>query len=227
MSISELGRNFHNFAWILIVAVIVLYFGAARALGLGQPGSRRFRRPYRPSRFGNNTGSDLKDVGQQMNAVMAAPFERRRLLSFSEFRAFKLIEDEMAAMRKGYRVFAQTSLGEVLTSPNSDAFHSINSKRVDILIVDRGGWPVVAVEYQGGGHYCGTAAGRDAVKKEALRKAGVGYIEILPSDTDEQIRTRLHEQLGWKSGPTDYAHCSARPQSRERDSERTHQSLPL
>jgi hypothetical protein len=30
----------------------------------------------------------------------------------------------------------------------------------------------------GGGHYQGAAAARDAVKKEALRKAGVRYIEV-------------------------------------------------
>jgi len=130
---------------------------------------------------------------------MAASFQRRRLLSRSEYDTFKIIEDDIAAARRGYRVFAQTSLGEVLTSPSEDAFRSINSKRVDILIVDQGGWPVVAVEYQGSGHYQGTAAARDAVKKEALRKAGVHYVEVSESDSAEQIRSRVREQLGWKT----------------------------
>lgn len=73
------------------------------------------------------------------------------------------------------------TFGEILASPDQDAFRSINSKRIDILIVDRAGWPVVAVEYQGSGHYQGTAAIRDAVKKEALLKAGVRYVEVLPT----------------------------------------------
>jgi len=84
-------------------------------------------------------------------------------------------------------------------SPDESAFRSINSKRVDILIVDQGGWPVAAVEYQGDGHYQGTAAGRDAVKKEALRKAGIRYVEITATDSAEQIRTRVREQLGWQA----------------------------
>ena len=55
------------------------------------------------------------------------------------------------------------------------------------------------MEYQGSGHYQGTAAARDAVKKEALRKAGVRYVELSASDSAEQIRSRVREQLGWKT----------------------------
>ncbi len=201
MSGLGLGDNILGAALILIVGLIVLiYFVVPPAGGfLSAPRSRRFRTPYQPSRFQNGPGPDLKDVGQQLHAVMAAPFQKRRLLSLSEYHTFKIVEDEMAAACRGYRVFAQTSLGEILTSPDSDAFHSINSKRVDILIVDGGGWPVAAVEYQGAGHYQGTAAGRDAVKKEALRKAGIRYIEVSESDSPEQIRYRVREQLGWKT----------------------------
>ena len=103
---------------------------------------------------------------------------------------------EIAAAKKGHRAFAETSLGEVLESPDNDAFHSINAKRVDILVVDKGGWPVFAVEYQGPGHYQGTAAARDAIKKEALRRAGVGYIEVTQDDSEDQVRLRIREQLG-------------------------------
>jgi Protein of unknown function (DUF2726) len=121
------------------------------------------------------------------------------LLNFEEYPVFKIIEQDIASAQKGYRVFAQTSLGEVLDSLDRDAFHSINSKRVDILIVDQGGRPVVAVEYQGSGHYQGTAATRDAIKKEALEKAGIRYVEVFPSDSAEQIRSRVRQQLGWRT----------------------------
>jgi hypothetical protein len=141
---------------------------------------------------------DITNAGQQLNAVMAAPFEKRKLLSASEYKVFKIVEDDIAAERRGYRVFAQTSLGEILSSPDDNAFHSINAKRVDILIVDQWGWPAVAVEYQGSGHYQGTAAARDAVKKEALRKAGVRYVEVSESDNAARIRSRVREQLGWE-----------------------------
>ena len=88
-----------------------------------------------------------------------------------------------------WRVMAQVSLGEVLSSPNARGYSAINSKRVDLLIVSRSGDPIAAIEYQGHGHYQGTAAARDAVKKEAPRKAGVRYIEVTPeSGTDDMAR---------------------------------------
>jgi hypothetical protein len=37
--------------------------------------------------------------------------------------------------------------------------------------------------YQGTGQHQGTAAGRDAVKKEALREAGIGYHEVVAGHT--------------------------------------------
>ena len=126
--------------------------------------------------------------------AMVGSFEKRRVLSTAEYRVFAIIEGEIAAQRAGYRVFAQTSLGEILKSSNQDAFHSINSKR-GTGEVDRSGRPCLAVEYQGNGHYLGTGAARDAVKKEAPRKAGVRYIEFFPSDTNDHIRSRLREHL--------------------------------
>jgi hypothetical protein len=159
---------------------------------------------------------------------MAASFEKRRLLSASEYHAFKIIESDVAAARRGYRVFAQTSLGEVLATPrdengfrsvvNNNGFRSINSKRVDILIIDQGGWPVVAVEYQGEGHYQGTAAARDAVKKEALRKAGVRYVEVFPGDSAEQIRSRARADSSVGQPPSRPAVMSL--ESREREKRR-------
>lgn len=138
---------------------------------------------------------DLADVGQQLHAVMAGSFEKQRLMTPSEYRVFAIIENEVATHQSGYRIFAQTSLGEILRSSSQDAYSSINSKRVDILVVDRGGWPYLAVEFQGDGHYQGTAAARDAVKREALRKAGVRYIEFNASDTEEKIRSRIREHF--------------------------------
>jgi hypothetical protein len=142
---------------------------------------------------------DLTDSTQQLKVVMAAEFQRRQVLSVAEFKAFRVIEREVTGARKGYRVFAQTSLGQLLRCTCPKAFASINSKRTDIMVFDQAGWPVLAVEYQGDGHYQGDGAARDAVKKEALRKAGVAYVEIFNGDTDDQIRYRVREKLGWNT----------------------------
>jgi hypothetical protein len=52
-----------------------------------------------------------------------------------------------------------------------------------------------ALEYQGNGHHQGSAAARDAVKKEALRKAGIGYHEVVAGHTTPAELRRLVEKL--------------------------------
>jgi hypothetical protein len=185
-------------AFIVVGLSVVVLFVVVRASGiLRSPRRRRFRTP-----FGNphwDQGFDLTDPTHQLKAVMAASFRKQKVLRRAEYRVFKIVEDEAATLHKGHRVFAQTCLGEVLKSSDESAFHSINSKRADILVVDRAGWPVLVVEYQGDGHYQSMAAARDAVKKEALRKAGVQHLEVHPTDSDDEIRSRVRAQLGWKA----------------------------
>lgn len=55
----------------------------------------------------------------------------------------------------------------------------------------------------GGGHFKGAhaTAARDAVKKEALRPAGIGYAEVVAGDTPAELR-RVVERLV-RAGPTD------------------------
>jgi len=183
------GLSTQTAALIVLCLAIIAFVYALVATDGHSASHRRYYSASRPLQ--------TVDVARQLQAVSRSPFNKRKLLSRSEFRIFRIIEKEVAGARKGYRVFAQACLGEILSSPDEDAFHSINSKRVDILIVDQGGWPVAAIEYQGDGHYQGTAVQRDAIKKEALRKAGVRYIEVGPGESDDAIRTHVHLQLGW------------------------------
>lgn len=143
-----------------------------------------------------NTYSRRPDSAEQLRWVMAGTFERKRVMSKPEYRVFKEIEAEAAACKGGYRVFAQTSLGEVLRSTDKRAHSAINSKRSDILVIGPDGFPILAVEYQGEGHYQFDAAARDAVKHEALRKAGVACIEVFDVDSSEDIRSKVRSILG-------------------------------
>lgn len=140
----------------------------------------------------------IVDSGEQLKSVMAATFTKQRVLSASEARVMIEAERAIADLAMPWRVMAQVSLGEILSCVDTAAFSAINSKRVDLLIVDEQHEPVAAVEYQGKGHWQGTAAARDAVKKEALRKAGIAYIEVmagshLPADLHREI-ARLARQ---------------------------------
>jgi Protein of unknown function (DUF2726) len=131
----------------------------------------------------------ITDPAEQLRLVMGASFKKRRLLSRSEAYVLYAAERAINSVDLKWRVMAQVSLGEVLSSPDARAYSAINSKRVDLLIVSRNGDPIAAIEYQGHGHYQGTAAARDAVKREALRKAEVRYIEVTPeSGTEDMAR---------------------------------------
>jgi hypothetical protein len=64
-----------------------------------------------------------------------------------------------------------------------------------MLLIDEHCHPRHAIEYQGGAHHQGSAAARDAVKKEALRRAGVGYHEVVAGQTTPSELRQLIERL--------------------------------
>jgi hypothetical protein len=138
----------------------------------------------------------IPDAADQLRTVMKADFKAQRLLNKSETRLFKAIDKWVIELRPGWQVMAQVSLGEILRTENRAAYACINSKRVDLLIVDDECKPVHAIEYQGGAHFKGAhaTAARDAVKKEALRRAGIGYLEVVSGDTPAELR-RVVERL--------------------------------
>lgn len=127
------------------------------------------------------------DSANQLRHVMAADFYKKKVMSKSEYKVFRVVESELQSLRNGCRVLSQTSLGEIIGSDNPKAFASINSKRVDILIMGPYGEPVAAIEYQGGAHHQGSAAARDAIKREALRKAGIEFLEVAENHSAEEI----------------------------------------
>jgi hypothetical protein len=90
---------------------------------------------------------------------------------------------------------AQVCLGEFLASEDKDAYLAVNSKRVDFALMDEDCRVRHALEYQGNGHHQGSAAARDAVKKEALRKAGIGYHEVVAGHTTPAELKRLVGKL--------------------------------
>jgi len=136
------------------------------------------------------------DAADQLRIVMKADFKAQPLLNKSEARLFRTVDKQVLDARPGWQVMAQVSLGEILRCEDKAAYACINSKRVDLLIVDEECRPLHAIEYQGGAHFKGAhaTAARDAVKKEALRRAGIGYVEVVAGDTPAELR-RVVERL--------------------------------
>ena len=126
---------------------------------------------------------------------MGADFTVQPLLNKSEARVFKELDSMVISCNPGWQVMAQVSLGEILRSRNADAYGCINLKRVDLLLVDENCRPRHAIEYQGAAHYQGTAAARDAVKKEALRRAGISYHEVVSGHTTPSELRLLVDKL--------------------------------
>lgn len=170
------------------------------------PRSRRRRHPAWRSRNARKLAvvqPDLRDPGVQMRAIAGAEFEPRRLLNKSEYAVLLILEAAAREVNKGLRVMAQTSMGELVRTKDHSAsqeecdraYRSINSKRLDFVVIDPYGLPVLAIEYQGTGHYQNGAFMRDAVKREVLRKANIRLLEV-PADYNrvelsQQLRTAL------------------------------------
>lgn len=139
-----------------------------------------------------------------MEYISRVEFEPRRLLNRSEYGILRILEKVVRETGGGRRVMAQTSLGEVIGTRSASgteeardlAFRSINSKRLDFLVIDRSGIPVLAVEYQGHGHYQNNAFMRDAVKREAVRKGGSGSWRSPRSTTKRFWRTSFARNCG-------------------------------
>ena len=142
------------------------------------------------------------DAADQLRIVMGANFTIQPLLNKYEARVFKELDRIVIGCNPDWQVMAQVSVGEILRCKDTEAYRCINSKRIDLLLVDGDCQPRHAVEYQGSGHHQGTAAARDAVEKEALRRAGIGYHEVVAGHTTPSDLRRLVEKLVDKPATT-------------------------
>lgn len=192
--------------FILVIIFVSVVFALKELLGKNK------KRPQRGSWYAPRYRAN-KNIAPKYKVDITSPekqlihvssddveFKSEKLMRYGEYKVFNLIEREVIPQFKGCRVFAQVSLGEILSSKCNSAYQCINSKRVDILIIDGAGNPVVVVEYQGEGHYKKNAPARDAVKKEALRKAGIGYIEVTPEHEKDDIEHTVKRALEFRLG---------------------------
>lgn len=161
---------------------------AARKRGKG-PARHTAQRPEARQDAEKSAATD------QLKTVMGAQFRPRPLLNKPEARLFKVLDELVIARNPEWQVMAQVSLGEFITSDDAAAYGCVNSKRVDFALMAPDASVRHALEYQGNGHHQGTAAARDAVKKEALRKAGIGYHEIVAGHSTPGELKRLVEKL--------------------------------
>ena len=212
MFLTALGELLATWWWVIpvVLGLLILKQVAAKPRRRRSWGSRGDF-SGRPGRWATERVPDASRLGDpkpQMEFISRVDFEPRRLLNKPEYGILQVLERLAREIGGGHRVMAQTSLGEIIAPSNTSgseaardlAFRSINSKRLDFLVIDRSGMPALAVEYQGHGHYQNRAFMRDAVKREAVRKAGVPFLEI-PAEYDvtveeNRIRAALRPDQG-------------------------------
>jgi hypothetical protein len=193
-----------------LLLLVVMAVGGAIGIALGNALDRLDREKRRAYWRGRNSAKPARGkvvplrgrdfpatdaAADQLKAVMKADFTPRALLNRPEGQVFKALDRIVVARNPQWQVMAQVSLGEFLASEDAEAYRCINSKRVDFALMDADCRVRHALEYQGSGHHQGSAAARDAVKKEALRKAGVGYHEVVAGHTTPAELKRLVEKL--------------------------------
>lgn len=164
-----------------------------KAYWKGRRSAKKTSNNIRPEKSKSET-TRIDTATDQLRTVIAASFASRALLNKPERRLLSVLDQALETESPGWRAHGQVSLGEILSSDDQEAFRAINSKRVDILIVDKDTQPLHAVEFQGTGHHLGKeTAGRDAVKREALRRAGISYVEVISGDTPAEVRAMVQK----------------------------------
>ena len=132
--------------------------------------------------------------------IAKADFEPRRLLNKSEYRILQILEkitrevggrpSRHGPNQLGLKLLPQDRI-RIGRKRATLRFARSTASALDFLIIDHSGLPALAVEHQGHGHYQNRAFMRDAVKREAVRKAKVKFLEI-PAEYDARV---LEEQI--------------------------------
>jgi hypothetical protein len=153
-------------------------------------------------------------LDRQLQAVIRerVTFRRRRVMNGGEYQLFRAAMD---VTRQPYPtgsfpfyVFPQVSLGQIIGTEGmreweaDEAHRAINSKRCDLLIADRHGNPIAVLEYQGPDHDIdGTAKQRDEIKRIALERAGVRFVEIRDGTAPADIQRIIRDVLARQQAP--------------------------
>ncbi len=128
---------------------------------------------------------------QLLQQVTDARFSQRRLIDSNEEQIFHALEAIIAEQDRDWRVMAQVNLADIVDSADPQAVAAIGDQRVAMLIVSAAQMPLAAVEYQPLGQIRDDSTLRAAIRREALRRADVDYIEVRANDTPDVLREQL------------------------------------
>lgn len=129
---------------------------------------------------------------QFLDASRSCEYKAQKLLNNPEKQVYWSL---VTLLTPKYCISAQVSLGEVLKCDDNIGYRAVMSKRGDFAVTDKKFNPVAIVEYQGSGHKQSNHAMRDQTKENALRKAGILYIELFSSHKDDVQKVLIENNL--------------------------------
>ncbi|HHW7520746.1 DUF2726 domain-containing protein [Mannheimia haemolytica] len=125
-----------------------------------------------------------------------------------EYRLFKRLSELLTIQHhnQGFKLFTQVGIGGFI-QPNEkyknsgnfdEVYRIIGGYRVDFLIIDCYGKPVIVIEYQGSGHFQGSFKENDEVKRILFSKCQIRLFEIFSEETSWRTHTsEISKVLNW------------------------------
>ncbi|MBS9778556.1 MAG: DUF2726 domain-containing protein [Gammaproteobacteria bacterium] len=134
---------------------------------------------------------------EQQERVRVGGYKKQKFLNRTEQIARKAIWKAVydKQQNKNLQLFAQASLGEILSHQNKKLYMDINSKRVDFVLVEKNYLPHIVIEIHGQGHYSNSATKRDIIKRNAIESAGIHYLPIAVGSEEEVIFNTVYEAV--------------------------------
>lgn len=130
--------------------------------------------------------NDISDTQNQLRFINECDLHVQNPVNREASQVLYALDEWIKKFRPEWRFSFEVSMGAFIRTTYSQndprqkqAFNSYSGKRVDFLLIDRFGKPVLVVEYHGSGHNLSdNAEERMAVKRLALHKAGIPLLEI-------------------------------------------------
>lgn len=134
--------------------------------------------------------NDRKHYKNEVSKTKKTFYQTKPLLNFSERKVYWSLV-KICQQSDSMKVFAQVSLGEVLSHKNLDIYKVVMCKRLDFCITDKNFNPIIAIEYNGKGHYNNTSDLRDKIKRQAVESSGMSFVTITPNNQEQALQTIL------------------------------------
>ncbi len=147
-----------------------------------------------------DTKSTNTDKVSALQRAERGSFSKKSLFNKSELGVFRLLEDEIRSATLPLRVMGQTSMHGFLETDGQyetgGSYYALSDRRMDFVIANGEGDVVLAIEYNGGGHFQNNSEKRDAIKAIALGKADIPFLTIEAGEGETLVRQRIRHKLG-------------------------------